>query len=116
MCLCVQQLQGVWAADVTDGTCVAVNNKYRLMAFGCARYVCTTFPVCVFKIQCWEENLGVFSSIRVLLRLLVVHVVSIKYENLSVSVYRGDLVCACQKHLIDFKSASLEGFSFLHCC
>ncbi|XP_069569882.1 guanine nucleotide exchange factor subunit RIC1 isoform X2 [Brachyistius frenatus] len=28
-------LQGVWAADVTDGTCVAVNNKYRLMAFGC---------------------------------------------------------------------------------
>lgn len=37
--LCVQQLQGVWAADVTDGTCVAVNNKYRLMAFGCARYV-----------------------------------------------------------------------------
>ncbi|KAF3702017.1 RAB6A-GEF complex partner protein 1 [Channa argus] len=29
------QLQGVWAADVTDGTCVAVNNKYRLMAFGC---------------------------------------------------------------------------------
>ncbi|XP_039635868.1 guanine nucleotide exchange factor subunit RIC1 isoform X2 [Perca fluviatilis] len=29
-------LQGVWAADVTDGTCVAVNNKYRLMAFGCA--------------------------------------------------------------------------------
>uniref|UniRef100_A0A3Q3M013 Protein RIC1 homolog n=1 Tax=Mastacembelus armatus TaxID=205130 RepID=A0A3Q3M013_9TELE len=30
------QLQGVWAADVTDGTCVAVNNKYRLMAFGTA--------------------------------------------------------------------------------
>ncbi|KAL6470644.1 hypothetical protein MHYP_G00217630 [Metynnis hypsauchen] len=30
-----EQLQGVWAADVTDGTCVAVNNKYRLMAFGC---------------------------------------------------------------------------------
>uniref|UniRef100_A0A8C2WHH4 Protein RIC1 homolog n=1 Tax=Cyclopterus lumpus TaxID=8103 RepID=A0A8C2WHH4_CYCLU len=30
------QLQGVWAADVNDGTCVAVNNKYRLMAFGCA--------------------------------------------------------------------------------
>ncbi|KAM6986702.1 guanine nucleotide exchange factor subunit RIC1 isoform 2-T2 [Aplochiton taeniatus] len=30
------QLQGVWAADVGDGTCVAVNNKYRLMAFGCA--------------------------------------------------------------------------------
>uniref|UniRef100_A0A9J7YS73 Protein RIC1 homolog n=1 Tax=Cyprinus carpio carpio TaxID=630221 RepID=A0A9J7YS73_CYPCA len=27
---------GVWAADVSDGTCVAVNNKYRLMAFGCA--------------------------------------------------------------------------------
>ncbi|CAL1569341.1 unnamed protein product [Knipowitschia caucasica] len=30
------QLQGVWAAEVTDGVCVAVNNKYRLMAFGCA--------------------------------------------------------------------------------
>uniref|UniRef100_A0A665VY13 Protein RIC1 homolog n=1 Tax=Echeneis naucrates TaxID=173247 RepID=A0A665VY13_ECHNA len=32
----ITPLQGVWAADVTDGTCVAVNNKYRLMAFGCA--------------------------------------------------------------------------------
>ncbi|XP_039615497.1 guanine nucleotide exchange factor subunit RIC1 [Polypterus senegalus] len=31
-----EQLQGVWAQDVTDGTCVAINNKYRLMAFGCA--------------------------------------------------------------------------------
>ncbi|XP_059689710.1 guanine nucleotide exchange factor subunit RIC1 isoform X2 [Gavia stellata] len=31
-----EQLYGVWAQDVTDGTCVAVNNKYRLMAFGCA--------------------------------------------------------------------------------
>ncbi|XP_062455612.1 guanine nucleotide exchange factor subunit RIC1 isoform X2 [Rhea pennata] len=30
-----EQLHGVWAQDVTDGTCVAVNNKYRLMAFGC---------------------------------------------------------------------------------
>lgn len=30
------QLQGVWAVDVSGGTCVAVNNKYRLMAFGCA--------------------------------------------------------------------------------
>ncbi|XP_072309177.1 guanine nucleotide exchange factor subunit RIC1 [Eucyclogobius newberryi] len=30
------QLQGVWAAEVTDGTCVAANNKYRLMAFGCS--------------------------------------------------------------------------------
>ncbi|KAM9735806.1 LOW QUALITY PROTEIN: guanine nucleotide exchange factor subunit RIC1 [Menidia menidia] len=33
--LTTDQLQGVWAADVNDGTCVAVNNKYRLMAFGC---------------------------------------------------------------------------------
>uniref|UniRef100_A0A673Y0I1 Protein RIC1 homolog n=1 Tax=Salmo trutta TaxID=8032 RepID=A0A673Y0I1_SALTR len=32
----ITQLQGVWAADVTDGTCVAVNNKYRLVTFGCA--------------------------------------------------------------------------------
>uniref|UniRef100_A0A803TEM0 Guanine nucleotide exchange factor subunit RIC1 n=1 Tax=Anolis carolinensis TaxID=28377 RepID=A0A803TEM0_ANOCA len=31
-----EQLHGVWAQDVLDGTCVAVNNKYRLMAFGCA--------------------------------------------------------------------------------
>ncbi|XP_075266778.1 guanine nucleotide exchange factor subunit RIC1 isoform X3 [Opisthocomus hoazin] len=30
------ELRGVWAQDVIDGTCVAVNNKYRLMAFGCA--------------------------------------------------------------------------------
>ncbi|XP_038137942.1 guanine nucleotide exchange factor subunit RIC1 isoform X1 [Cyprinodon tularosa] len=34
--IAADQLQGVWAADVADGTCVAVNNKYRLMAFGCA--------------------------------------------------------------------------------
>ncbi|XP_050769358.1 guanine nucleotide exchange factor subunit RIC1 isoform X1 [Gymnogyps californianus] len=31
-----EQPHGVWAQDVIDGTCVAVNNKYRLMAFGCA--------------------------------------------------------------------------------
>ncbi|TKC45898.1 hypothetical protein EI555_013366, partial [Monodon monoceros] len=30
------ELHGVWPQDVVDGTCVAVNNKYRLMAFGCA--------------------------------------------------------------------------------
>ncbi|XP_048834851.1 guanine nucleotide exchange factor subunit RIC1-like [Brienomyrus brachyistius] len=30
------QLQGVWAPDVKDGMCVAVSDKYRLMAFGCA--------------------------------------------------------------------------------
>lgn len=33
----LQQLHGIWAQDVIDGTCVAVNNKYRLMAFGCAK-------------------------------------------------------------------------------
>uniref|UniRef100_A0A0F7Z535 Guanine nucleotide exchange factor subunit RIC1 n=1 Tax=Crotalus adamanteus TaxID=8729 RepID=A0A0F7Z535_CROAD len=31
-----EQLHGVWAQEVFDGTCVAINNKYRLMAFGCA--------------------------------------------------------------------------------
>uniref|UniRef100_A0A4W3INZ1 Protein RIC1 homolog n=1 Tax=Callorhinchus milii TaxID=7868 RepID=A0A4W3INZ1_CALMI len=31
-----EDLHGVWAQDITDGTCVAVNSKYRLMAFGCA--------------------------------------------------------------------------------
>lgn len=31
-----EQLHGVWPQDIIDGTCVAVNNKYRLMAFGCA--------------------------------------------------------------------------------
>ncbi|XP_054980050.1 guanine nucleotide exchange factor subunit RIC1 isoform X3 [Sorex araneus] len=31
-----EQLHGVWSQDIVDGTCVAVNNKYRLMAFGCA--------------------------------------------------------------------------------
>ncbi|XP_064356977.1 guanine nucleotide exchange factor subunit RIC1-like isoform X7 [Dromaius novaehollandiae] len=30
-----EQLYGVCLQDVVDGTCVAVNNKYRLMAFGC---------------------------------------------------------------------------------
>ncbi|XP_018415809.1 PREDICTED: RAB6A-GEF complex partner protein 1 isoform X1 [Nanorana parkeri] len=34
--LTADQVHGVWAPDVVDGTCVAVNNKYRLMAFGCA--------------------------------------------------------------------------------
>ncbi|MEE6459174.1 hypothetical protein FKM82_000562 [Ascaphus truei] len=34
--LTADQIHGVWAQDVVDGTCVAVNNKYRLMAFGCA--------------------------------------------------------------------------------
>ncbi|XP_041080564.1 guanine nucleotide exchange factor subunit RIC1-like isoform X2 [Polyodon spathula] len=34
--LSAEQLRGVWAQDVLDGTCVAVNNKYQLMAFGCA--------------------------------------------------------------------------------
>ncbi|XP_067839734.1 guanine nucleotide exchange factor subunit RIC1 [Heptranchias perlo] len=34
--LAAEDLHGVWAQEVTDGTCVAVNNKYRLMAFGCA--------------------------------------------------------------------------------
>ncbi|XP_034047532.1 RAB6A-GEF complex partner protein 1 isoform X2 [Thalassophryne amazonica] len=38
-------LQGVWAADVTDGTCVAVNNKYRLMAFGCASGVVLVYMI-----------------------------------------------------------------------
>uniref|UniRef100_A0A8D2L7A4 Guanine nucleotide exchange factor subunit RIC1 n=1 Tax=Varanus komodoensis TaxID=61221 RepID=A0A8D2L7A4_VARKO len=31
-----EQLHGIWAQDILDGICVAVNNKYRLMAFGCA--------------------------------------------------------------------------------
>ncbi|KAM5298946.1 guanine nucleotide exchange factor subunit RIC1 isoform 2-T2 [Ctenodactylus gundi] len=31
-----EQLHGVWPQDIVDGTCVAVNNKYRLMAFGCS--------------------------------------------------------------------------------
>ncbi|XP_018113730.1 guanine nucleotide exchange factor subunit RIC1 isoform X4 [Xenopus laevis] len=33
--LTADQIHGVWAQDVVDGSCVAVNNKYRLMAFGC---------------------------------------------------------------------------------
>lgn len=67
--MCVQQLQGVWAADVTDGTCVAVNNKYRLMAFGCARYVSAAVShhshggeeegggMCLFAPQCYSDRL-----------------------------------------------------------
>ncbi|XP_066566821.1 guanine nucleotide exchange factor subunit RIC1 isoform X2 [Amia ocellicauda] len=39
-------LQGILAPDVADGTCVAVNNKYRLMAFGC-----TSGSVLVFTID-----------------------------------------------------------------
>uniref|UniRef100_UPI00398E6DA7 guanine nucleotide exchange factor subunit RIC1 isoform X2 n=1 Tax=Pristiophorus japonicus TaxID=55135 RepID=UPI00398E6DA7 len=33
--LTAEDLHGVWAQEVTDGTCVAINNKYKLMAFGC---------------------------------------------------------------------------------
>lgn len=54
VCACVQQLQGVWAADVTDGTCVAVNNKYRLMAFGCARYASQAASSPVASRQYWD--------------------------------------------------------------
>nr|XP_032808837.1 RAB6A-GEF complex partner protein 1 [Petromyzon marinus] len=32
---CTDQVLGVWAPDVADGSCVAANNKYRLLAFGC---------------------------------------------------------------------------------
>ncbi|XP_027491221.1 RAB6A-GEF complex partner protein 1 isoform X6 [Corapipo altera] len=40
-----EQLHGVWAQDVVDGTCVAVNNKYRLMAFGCANGSVQVFTI-----------------------------------------------------------------------
>lgn len=65
MCVCVQQLQGVWAADVTDGTCVAVNNKYRLMAFGCVRYVSATVSLTVSLQYSDGKNLGMclFASV-----------------------------------------------------
>ncbi|XP_078252066.1 guanine nucleotide exchange factor subunit RIC1 isoform X1 [Rhinoraja longicauda] len=33
--LTAEDFHGVWAQEVTDGTCVAINNKYKLMAFGC---------------------------------------------------------------------------------
>ncbi|XP_038660175.1 guanine nucleotide exchange factor subunit RIC1 isoform X1 [Scyliorhinus canicula] len=33
--LTAENLQVVCAQEVTDGTCVAINNKYKLMAFGC---------------------------------------------------------------------------------
>ncbi|XP_027491218.1 RAB6A-GEF complex partner protein 1 isoform X3 [Corapipo altera] len=39
------ELHGVWAQDVVDGTCVAVNNKYRLMAFGCANGSVQVFTI-----------------------------------------------------------------------
>lgn len=99
-CVCLQQLQGVWAADVTDGTCVAVNNKYRLMAFGCARYVAVQLSV-AYTIQYWEVNLGEFACVCVLQRLIVVHVVCVHCGDLSVWVCIGYLVCACQKLLLD---------------
>lgn len=75
--LCVQQLQGVWAADVADGTCVAVNNKYRLMAFGCARYAYTTSSAVHSNITtAIRRKVGcVFVFICVLQRLFVVRVV-----------------------------------------
>uniref|UniRef100_UPI00358EB2C5 guanine nucleotide exchange factor subunit RIC1 isoform X2 n=1 Tax=Myxine glutinosa TaxID=7769 RepID=UPI00358EB2C5 len=31
-----EQVYGVLAQEVSDGTCVAINSKYRLLAFGCA--------------------------------------------------------------------------------
>jgi hypothetical protein len=32
--ICLQQIVGVWAPEVRDATAVAVNHKYKLMAFG----------------------------------------------------------------------------------
>lgn len=99
-CVRVQQLQGVWAADVTDGTCVAVNNKYRLMAFGCARYASANPPLCPYLNSCEGKKtwVCVFVCICVSQRLFVVLAVCVcvQCENLSVSVCR-DLpsVCLC---------------------
>lgn len=84
LCGCQQQVQ-------TDG--------FRL----CQVRVCVslTLSVCIFTIQCWEENSGVFVCILVLQRLIVVHVVCVQCENLSVCVCQGYLVYACQKLLMD---------------
>lgn len=91
--MCVQQLQGVWAADVTDGTCVAVNNKYRLMAFGCARYASAASSLSVPE-QLWRRG-NFWPCVWVWGRLFVV-AVCVRCENLTVCVCR-DLpsVCLC---------------------
>lgn len=92
----VQQLQGVWAADVTDGTCVAVNNKYRLMAFGCARYMSLqTSPSLAVSLHRLQGSAGKRSWVCLLnvcvcvwYREVVVSVVCVcvQCENLSVCV------------------------------
>lgn len=90
----VQQLQGVWAADVTDGTCVAVNNKYRLMAFGCARYMSLqTSPSLAVSLHRLQGSAGKRSWVC-LLNVCVVQrgccqcgvCVCVQCENLSVCV------------------------------
>lgn len=96
--MCVQQLQGVWAADVTDGTCVAVNNKYRLMAFGCARYASANPPLCPYLNSCEGKKTWVCVRLHLCLTEIVRCPcgVCVQCENLSVSVCR-DLpsVCLC---------------------
>lgn len=101
LCVCVQQLQGVWAADVTDGTCVAVNNKYRLMAFGCARYCfffLSSFSRTTSESQFWVDA---FVSVCYREQSLPVWCVCVLSKTLSVCVCTGRLVCACQKVLLD---------------
>jgi hypothetical protein len=35
--LCLQQVVGVWAQEMTNATAVAINHKYALIAFGSAK-------------------------------------------------------------------------------
>lgn len=95
MCVCSQQLQGVWAADVTDGTCVAVNNKYRLMAFGCARYV-SPCP-CLYNTRMGRRlGCGFCAHPRVTEMDCCPCGLCVQCENLSVCVCRGlSSVCLC---------------------
>ena len=32
-----QDIIGLWARDLSSATCVAINHRYRLIAFGCTK-------------------------------------------------------------------------------
>lgn len=107
--VCVQQLQGVWAADVTDGTCVAVNNKYRLMTFGCTRSVLLSRTLSVFS-RCRAGC--VYLHLCVTVRLLSLRCVSTAKICRFVFVEATSCVLVGMSSWI-VKSVGLAGISLL---
>uniref|UniRef100_A0A2K5S6B7 Guanine nucleotide exchange factor subunit RIC1 n=1 Tax=Cebus imitator TaxID=2715852 RepID=A0A2K5S6B7_CEBIM len=85
-----EQLHGVWPQDVVDGTCVAVNNKYRLMAFGCQLFIFNSSYY--FLTDIWNKT-GAVKLMRWSPDNSVV-IVTWEYGGLSLwSVFGAQLIC-----------------------